>query len=103
MSAPSKASLVPATDLGVLECRCGYRFPAECGRYGCPNCNGDAMSVPLSSAERQANSRKRRAEAGGKQVAVVLTPAAAAKLARWQQRGLGIADVINGLLERSRP
>ncbi|MEI8262150.1 MAG: DNA cytosine methyltransferase [Actinomycetes bacterium] len=27
--------IVPAAEYG---CRCGYRFPAELGKYGCPNC-----------------------------------------------------------------
>lgn len=57
----------------------------------------------MSATERQARSRKARADAGGKSIHLVLTPAAAAKLARWQQRGLGLAEAINGLLERSRP
>ena len=35
----------------------------------------------LGAADRQARSRKERAEEGGKQIAVMLTPAAAAKLA----------------------
>lgn len=53
--------------------------------------------------DRQARSRKARAEAGGKQVAVMLTPAAAAKLAAWVARGESIAAVINRLLVRSKP
>jgi len=53
--------------------------------------------------ERQARSRKARAEAGGKQIAVMLTPAAAAKLAAWVAKGETIAGVINRLLTRSRP
>lgn len=57
----------------------------------------------MTAAERQARSRNARAAAGGKQVAVVLTPAAVAKLAQWKLRGLGIAEAINRLLERSRP
>lgn len=35
-----------------------------------------------STADRQARSRKARAEAGGKQISVMLTPAAAETLAR---------------------
>lgn len=23
------------------QCRCGCGFPAACGKYGCPNCDGD--------------------------------------------------------------
>jgi rubredoxin len=23
--------------------RCGYVYPAELGRYGCPNCHGDGL------------------------------------------------------------
>lgn len=56
-----------------------------------------------SSAERQARSRKARAEAGGKQIAVMLTPAAAAKLAAWLARGESIASTVNMLLTRSKP
>ena len=26
----------------TLDCGCGYRFPAELGIYGCPNCEGEA-------------------------------------------------------------
>ena len=52
---------------------------------------------------RQARSRKARAKAGGKQIAVMLTPEAAAKLAAWVKRGDTIAGVVNRLLTRSRP
>lgn len=53
--------------------------------------------------ERQARSRAARESAGGKQIAVMLTPAAAAKLALWVAKGETIASAINGLLIRSRP
>ena len=56
-----------------------------------------------SEQERQARSRKARAEAGGKQIAVMLTPEAAAKLSAWVARGETIAAVVNRLLARSRP
>lgn len=59
------------------------------------------MKIP--DHERQARSRKARAEAGGKQIAVMLTPAAAAKLSAWVARGDTIAGVVNRLLERSKP
>jgi len=54
-------------------------------------------------AERQARSRKARAQEGGKQIAVMLTPAAAAKLAAWVEKGETIAGVINRMLTKSRP
>lgn len=57
----------------------------------------------MTSTERQARSRQARASAGGKQIAVMLTPTAAAKLAAWVARGESIAAVINRLLIRSRP
>jgi hypothetical protein len=57
----------------------------------------------MTEQERQARSRKARAEAGGKQIAVMLTPTAAAKLAAWVARGETIAAVVNRLLSRSRP
>ena len=57
----------------------------------------------MTEAERQARSRKARAEVGGKQIAVMLTPAAADKLARWLLRGLTATQSINLLLERSKP
>lgn len=53
--------------------------------------------------ERQALSRKARADAGGKQIAVMLTPAAAAKLAAHVAKGEPIAAVVNRLLINSRP
>lgn len=56
-----------------------------------------------NDADRQARSREARAEAGGKQIAVMLTPAAAAKLAAWVAKGETIASVVNRLLTRSRP
>ena len=55
------------------------------------------------STERQARSRQARADAGGKQIAVFLTPAAATKLAAWIKRGETIASTINKLLTRSKP
>lgn len=54
-------------------------------------------------AERQARSRAKRAQEGGKAVHVVLTPLAADKLALWLQRGLNATEAINKLLERSKP
>lgn len=56
-----------------------------------------------SLTERQARSRQARAEAGGKQIAVMLTPAAASKLAAWIKRGETIASIVNKLLTRSKP
>lgn len=53
------------------------------------------------SQARQARSRKARAEAGGKQIAVMLTPAAAAKLAAHVAKGESITKVVNRLLESS--
>lgn len=38
--------------------------------------------MKASTSERQARSRKARADAGGKQIAVMLTPAGAAALAK---------------------
>lgn len=88
-------------------CPCGYEFDADAlGPYGCPNCHGDAVAAQVdrcNAAARQSRSRAARAAAGGKQVAVMLTPAAAAKLAQHLAAGGNIAGVINRLLERSRP
>jgi hypothetical protein len=28
----------------TIKCACGYRFPDSLGVYGCPNCEGDAMT-----------------------------------------------------------
>ena len=54
----------------------------------------------MTDSTRQARSRKARTEAGGKQIAVMLTPAAAAKLAAHVAKGETIAGVVNRLLER---
>lgn len=67
----------------------------ECERVGLP--------IKRLDAVRQSRSRSERAAAGGKQVAVMLTPAAATKLAAWQAKGLTAAAAISRLLERSRP
>ena len=48
--------------------------------------------------DRQHRSRKARAEAGGKQIAVMLTPAAAANLAAHVAKGETITSVVNRLL-----
>ena len=56
-----------------------------------------------SQSDRQARSRKARAEVGGKQVAVMLVPKAAEKLAMHVGKGETIAQVINRLLIKSRP
>jgi len=30
---------------GLMECEfCGYEFPESCGRYGCPNCEGEGLA-----------------------------------------------------------
>lgn len=55
------------------------------------------------AAARQARSREARAVVGGKQIAVMLTPAAAAKLAAHVAKGETIASVVNRLLVKSRP
>lgn len=59
--------------------------------------------TPTDPADRMARSRQARAEAGGKQISVMLTPAAAAKLAAWVRKGETIAAVVNRLLTRSKP
>ena len=53
--------------------------------------------------ERQARSRAARASTGGKQIAVMLTPEAAAKLVAHVAKGETIAGVVNRLLVKSRP
>lgn len=63
---------------------------------------GDGF-IGASTTQRQARSRKARAEAGGKQIAVMLTPSAAAKLAAWVAKGETIAGLINRMLTKSRP
>lgn len=55
--------------------------------------------MTAKATERQARSRKARAEAGGKQIAVMLTPKAASKLASHVEKGETIAGVVNRLLE----
>lgn len=55
------------------------------------------------STERQAKSRQSRTEAGGKQIAVMLTPKARTKLDAWVAKGQSIAYTINRLLKRSKP
>lgn len=55
------------------------------------------------NAEAQRRSRAKRESAGGKQIAVMLTPEAAAKLAAWLARGETIAGIVNRLLARSKP
>lgn len=59
--------------------------------------------MAATDRERKARSRQAREAEGGKQIAVMLTPAAAAKLAAWVRRGETIAGVINRLLTRSKP
>lgn len=54
-------------------------------------------------SNRQTRSREARVNAGGKQIAVMLSPQAAAKLAKWQAKGESIAGIVNRLLEKSRP
>lgn len=55
------------------------------------------------AAERKAKSRQTAEAGGGKQISVMLTPAAAAKLAKWLARGETIASTVNLLLTRSKP
>lgn len=44
-----------------MECEfCGYEFPEELGRYGCPNCEGDGPANPARHGRHQG-----RAESGG--------------------------------------
>lgn len=60
-----------------------------------------ALLVAHDDKARQARSRQARAEAGGKQVAVWLTPAAVKRLAAIQAHGESIAGAINRLLVES--
>lgn len=59
--------------------------------------------TPTPPADRMASSREDRAKEGGRQVAVWLGPAAAAKLAAWIARGETATGIINRLLTRSKP
>lgn len=52
---------------------------------------------------RQSRSRAKRIAAGGKDIRVLLTPAAAAKLDSFIARGWRATDAINRVLARSRP
>lgn len=61
------------------------------------------MAPQVTNSARQARSRKAREEAGGKQIAVMLTPTAAAKLAAHVEKGETISGVVNRLLAKSRP
>lgn len=54
--------------------------------------------MSAETAARKARSRKARAEAGGKQISVMLTPAAAAGLAAHVAKGETISGVVNRLL-----
>ena len=65
--------------------------------------DAEGLTLPKTESERQARSRQARASAGGKQIAVMLTPEATAKLAAWVAKGETIAAVVNRLLARSRP
>lgn len=56
----------------------------------------------MNAANRQARSREARSKAGGKQIAVMLTPAAAAKLAAHVAKGESITSVVNRLLCESK-
>ena len=73
----------------MTPCPCGHEFDADAlGPYGCPNCGGDAAQVDRrNAAARQSRSRAARAAAGGKQIAVMLTPKAADKLAAHVAKG----------------
>jgi len=57
----------------------------------------------VKNRQRQELSRAARIEAGGKQIAVMLTPAAAAKLAEHIAKGESITAVVNRLLCESNP
>jgi hypothetical protein len=59
--------------------------------------------TPTPPKDRMAASREARAKDGGKQIAVMLSPLAADKLARWVLRGMTATQAINKLLERSKP
>jgi len=61
------------------------------------------MTGPMTAAEKQARSRAARVREGGKVITAVLSPEAAAKLAKWQRHGLTIAEVLHKLLVRSKP
>nr|HPL80701.1 DNA cytosine methyltransferase [Burkholderiaceae bacterium] len=38
----------------LMECEfCGYQFPESCGRYGCPNCEGDGLADPERHGRHQ--------------------------------------------------
>lgn len=61
------------------------------------------MTPSTPDTERKRRSREAAEAQGGKQIAVMLTPAAAAKLSAWVARGESIAGIINRLLTRSKP
>jgi hypothetical protein len=57
----------------------------------------------LTPAEKMTRYRAKRSQAGGRQIAVMLTDVAAAKLDAWIARGETNASIINRLLTRSKP
>jgi hypothetical protein len=55
-------------------------------------------------AQRQRDSRHRRRLEGARLLSGVLSPAASRQLAKWTEKtGLDALEVVNRLLERSRP
>lgn len=56
-----------------------------------------------TTGERVAKHRAHVAAEGGRQIAVMLTAEADAKLALWINKGETITHVVNRLLIRSRP
>ena len=46
---------------------CGYEFDDKCGKYGCPNCNGEGLSdakQPYSQTEADKRYRAKQLERG---------------------------------------
>lgn len=40
----SEFRTVPEAKPGTTACGCGHDFPVECGKYGCPNCEGESAT-----------------------------------------------------------
>ena len=64
-------------------CKCGYVFDGACGKYGCPNCNGENKGYPIW--ENQTNSGQNR-----------LAPSRE----RWKERAKTYSGIAQAMAEQ---
>lgn len=100
---PAQLNEAEARWMRYHKCREPVGFNAKAGGDANPSATRSPKGQGITGNARAARSRAARAAAGGKQIAVMLTPEAVAAMAEWTAAGYSMAQAVDVVLMRSDP